>query len=147
MIYLILFVSIAFNVGFLVMSTVASCRKPDTFMPTPPAQRHQRMNKAFHDEDIKTARIENMELRKELFRELAKPEMDRQTIDQIVSNLIESQRTLEQNVLLHFVKVREESTPEEAQEIFGEYHKRYERNRERQTNQRDKTKTRKGETR
>jgi len=126
-----LLISIAFNVGFVVIFAYHVCMKPKPVMPRPP-QVHERSQKFFRDENVTQLRRGNIELRREFFQELAKPEIDKERLGELIQKLEESQRTLEHSVLLHFIQIREEMTAEEAEEFFGKFHERHRRFRVRQ---------------
>ena len=127
-----LLVSLAFNVGFIVIFAYHACMKQKSVMPRTPNV-HERSQRFFSDENVAQQRRGNIELRREFFKELAKPEVDRDELLKLIQRLEESQRTLEHSVLLHFIQIREEMTAEEAEEFFGKFHERHRRFRGRKS--------------
>jgi len=125
---ILLLISMSFNVGFVFCFVYKTSAKQQNIMPAP-SQRPERQSRSrefFQNEDLIVARNENIELRKQFFIELAKPEIDLAEINDLMSKLDESQRVLEQAVLNHFLNIRQEMNSEEAEEFFSRFQHRNE---------------------
>ena len=124
-IFIILLISLAFNVGFIVKYVHKVCKKPETIMPAPP--KHDMKNQRFTpNENVIAARNDNIQLRKDFFTELAQPEVNNEIVNELLHKLDESQRLLEQAVLEHFIELRSNMEADEAETFFTRFLNRYE---------------------
>ena len=132
-----LIISLAFNIGFIVMFVYFKCTKSKPIEGKPQVQ-HEQVHRQFRNEDIAEARRENSEYRRTFFQELAKPEFDEERVEELAQRLKESQKTLDQTVVKHFINLRKGMTAEEAEEFFGNMRQRRENrmNEERQEGRR-----------
>ena len=121
-----LLISLAFNIGFIIMFAYCSMRKPPKFMPPPPPkQKNERMQKITKNEEILHLKKENIELRKSFFAELATPEPDMEKIAELQIELEKSQLALEHKVLQHFITIRGDLDDEEAAKFFNRFQNMY----------------------
>jgi len=123
-----LIISLAFNIGFILVFIHVKCVKAKAEKQEPKVQQ-ERTHRVFRDEGIAESRRANFELRRELFQELAKPEVDKDKIKELVENLKESQKALDKSVIQHFISMREGMTAEEAEEFFNNMRARREQGR------------------
>ena len=130
--FIILLVSLAFNVGFVVKYVHKVCSRQKTTIPAP-QKRNMQTHRFAPNEEIVLARAENIQLRKQFFMELAMPEVNTDAVNELSIQLNESQIILEQAVLNHFVEIRQEMDTEEAESFFGRFGNRYEDGKERFT--------------
>ncbi|MCL2063121.1 MAG: hypothetical protein FWG98_01950 [Candidatus Cloacimonetes bacterium] len=126
--FILLLISLAFNVGFIFcyLYKVSNQQNAQIPAPTQRSERPARTAVFFQNEEMKTARSENMELRKEFFSELAQPELEIEKISELMLKLELSQTALEKAVLEHFLSVRQEMNAEEAEVFFSRFLNRYE---------------------
>jgi hypothetical protein len=111
--------------------------KPSHTTPHPEIS-HARRQRFSNDDNIVAKRNENMELRREFFKQLSKPDFDQKDIEELMMKLEQSQRNLENSVLIHFVTLRNDMSNEEAEDFFGRLHDRYERRYKTQHKQKNK---------
>jgi len=129
-----LIISLAFNLGFILMFIHVKCIKAKAEKQEPKVQQ-ERTYRAFRDEGITESRRENFEIRREFFQELARPEIDKERINELVLKLKQSQQALDQSVVQHFINLREGMTAEEAEEFFGNMRARREQRMQRNRRQ------------
>ena len=126
LIVIFLLISLAFNLGFIIMFAYHSMCKPPKFMPPPPPkQKNERIQKIIKNEEIFTLRKENFEMRKSFFAELANPEPDMVKIAELQNELEKSQIEIEQKVLQHFINIRNDLDTEEAAKFFSRFQNTY----------------------
>ena len=124
---ILLLISLAFNLGFIIMFAYSSMCKPPKFMPPPPPpkQKSERIQKIAKNDEIFELRKENFELRKVFFAELASQEPDMEKITELQAELEKSQNNLEQKVLQHFIDIRNDLDSEEAADFFNRFKNMY----------------------
>jgi hypothetical protein len=122
---LALTLSLGFNVGFLVIKGLQHSKKPKHKMTKEfrPPREHRKMN-MFKDENMREARSENKQLKREFFAELAKPDINTEKIQEIIVEIEHSQRVLEHSILHNFVQMRHEMSADEAATFFTSFQKR-----------------------
>jgi hypothetical protein len=129
-IILALCISLAFNIGFIIICAYFLSQKPQTIMQSPP--KHQRMHSTMLSDEMREMRRDNIQLRRAFFAELAKPEVNYTIVNEMALDLEDSQRMLEHSVLHHFIYIRTQMPAEEASDVFGSFQRRYDRNRDRE---------------
>jgi hypothetical protein len=90
------------------------------------------MQSTLLSDEMREMRRDNIQLRRSLFAELAKPDVNYTIVNEMVIDLEDSQRLLEHSILHHFVHIRSNMTPDEAAEVFGSFHRRYDRTKDRE---------------
>jgi len=95
------------------------CR-PKNFMlpPPPPFHKNDHFPKISKNDDVIKLRKANVDIRMSFFKELAKEELNFEKIDEISEKLLKSQNEMEQVVLHHFIKIRNDIPENEAIEFF-----------------------------
>ena len=126
LILIILLISLAFNIGVILRFFPKQTDRDVPIMPEPPAQRTFTGRGVFHNEEFRTIRINNINLRMLYFAELAKPEINKEIISDLAIKLIESQSNLDRAVLNHYLENRLQMTDEEAAEYFTRFKQSYE---------------------
>jgi len=113
---LLLIFSLAFNIGFIVAWGYHFYARsiPQPRQPRHPQSRFLRLKNT----DIEASREETNRLRKQLFGELAKSELDTLQINATEIALTESQVNMEKLILQHLKKTRQEMSDAEAEEFF-----------------------------
>ncbi|MDD4156601.1 MAG: hypothetical protein PHY08_08530 [Candidatus Cloacimonetes bacterium] len=132
-ILIILIISLAFNLGFIMMFLYHSYFDPKPFMPPPPPKK-DKIHSIMNSKEMKDFKKQNYKYRIEYFKELAKPDYDIKTIDNIIHYLSNSQKQIEDMVIYNFLELRKQMTDEEAADFFGRFHERYNNRREKYQN-------------
>ena len=122
---ILLIFSLAFNIGFILAFVYHIFARPSEMPHKPPPPRMQVFR--FHNEDLSQIRKETNELRKVLFLELAKNDLDTLQINEISHILVEKQGDMEKQILHHFKTGRLDMTDEEAEEFFTKLAERHEK--------------------
>ena len=128
-IFIILLISLAFNVGFVIKYVHKVCARPKNKI-THVEKRNVRTKEFKPNETVMVARNENMQLKMQFFSELTNPEPNSETIAEIMEKLEETQRVLERSVLEHFITLRESMEPEEAKVFFDRFQNRFDNRNE-----------------
>ena len=123
LIMIALLISLAFNIGFMIF-VAANLTKPEPLMPNTPPDFHRTQ---IDGENVLLidARRENIRIRAEFFKQLAKPEYDTQELVEITDRLTVSQHILEYRVTQHYLEMRRNMNDEEAQEYFSRLIRRH----------------------
>lgn len=130
---IILIISLAFNIGFVFMFFYNIYLRPAPIMHHHPPKNH-RINRIMDSREMMKLKKENIESRIEFFNELAKPDYNQDTLEELILKLSESQKCMEDKIIQNFIRLRSDMSDEEAQNFFGRFEERYNARRDKYRN-------------